>query len=226
MSDKNFRTTILGLILCVTCIFMAHMLLTPAPVAVEQESIYLTPATLFVHITALDADGNATSMGSGVLDGNRVITAKHVLEGAACVRVLIDGWPEECTQMFLDPVYDLGVIRLPWPGGVNTNLFYPTSRLPYGSILVTAGGTAGSESVVISQGIYGGHVEVPARFPWVGEMLFANIGGGPGNSCGGVYFNNQLVGILVGNCGAMTISEPVEHLQEALARAEAAGFNL
>lgn len=232
MSDKSLRTLALCVILCIAGIFFTQGPMTPqwpfgsevaAPAPAVPESIYLTPATLFVHITCMDADGKTICMGSGVLDGNRVITAKHVLQNAVCATLLIDGFPIQSDRFYLDEKYDLGLVYLPpgW-GQPDPMLLAPTSHLAYGSMLVAATGPGGVERVFVSQGIYGGHAEIANQIRWSGEMLLCDAHIARGSSGGGIFHDNQLVGIAVAQLDTVTLAEPIEHLQEALARAEEA----
>lgn len=231
LEAAQWRTAFLVVILAFATMFLSVGFLAhpaePTPVLVVQDDPYLKPATLFVHITSANADGKTVCMGSGVLDGNRVITAKHVLQNATCATLLIDGFPVESDRFYIDEKYDLGLIYLPpsW-GQPDPMLLAPTSHLAFGSLLVVAGGPGGVKGVVVTQGIYGGHAEIADQFMWTGEMLLCDVHIARGNSGGGIFHDGQVVGIVVAQLDMIALAEPVEHLQEALARAEAAGFNL
>lgn len=221
---SNFSVWVL---LMVVYFMAATALLTTPTVKPEAPEVspFYTAERLAVRVEAFDANDVLVSTGSGVFNGNYVITARHVLEDAAYVS-LSSAYGRKMAaittgNMYLDTEYDLGVVRLPFVNGIpDDKLFFDTDFLMPGDRLIVAGYPLACYPLILTEGNFGGRAELPTT-PWSGRVVLAGLHIAPGNSGGGVYHDNRLVGIVVGNStlGAISVVVPVEHILEMLERA-------
>ncbi len=143
--------------------------------------------------------GERVSTGSGVLvsEDGLVLTARHMVKNVDSVRVtLLDGRIFDVNEWYVDPNNDVAVIDLP----IEVNeyaIFADTNSVELGDKIHAIGNAYGIWDDTVT---FGEIHKIKFKRIMLGkdcEFVFAKLEIVPGNSGGGVYEGDKLIGIAV-----------------------------
>lgn len=138
-------------------------------------------------------------IGSGVvIDSNGIIlTAGHCVRDACEITITLnDGRRIKATGYFYDEKYDVGFVKIPVKG-ISCVYIGNSNKLQHNTKVFAIGNSGGIWDNNITKGlVYTVHFIRPAALRTNNEFIMVAINVYPGNSGGGVYYHNKLIGIV------------------------------
>jgi S1-C subfamily serine protease len=207
----------------------------------ENDGVASAVVRIFAYATPLDpqspwrrTDTEAASGTGVVIDGNRILTAAHVVADAVSVQVKLSGrpdrFPAEVVQIAHDA--DLALVRPLDPAFFDGVTPLRLGRLPEVNRVVQAYGfPVGGDTLSVTSGILS-RIEVSTYDYSTRDLLMAQIDASinPGNSGGPVVSGGALVGIALQtlekaeSVGYMAPAPVIEHVLRDLEDGHYDGF--